>query len=257
MTLSFPGMNPFIESQAWEDFHLHFIAELANAIVPQVRPRYVVRTERRIYVEHDADETDTAMRADLAVIAEEARAPLSGDDGSGGALTVAPVMLTLPLPRERREAFLTIRERESLEIVTVLELLSPSNKRRGGDGRVEYLRKREAVLQSQSHLVELDLLRGGERLPTVEPLPSADYYALVTRANRRPQVAVYPWNLRNPMPIIPVPLSESDGDVTLNLQEVFSNVHHRVGYDYSLDYRAALTPPLSEAQEQWLQALGD
>jgi hypothetical protein len=89
------------------------------------------------------------------------------------------------MPERVREAFLTIRERETMEVVTVIEVLSPGNKQAGSDGRREYLRKRRDVLLSATHLVELDLLRGGERLPTIEPLPPGDYYAFVCRRQHR------------------------------------------------------------------------
>ena len=54
-------------------------------------------------------------------------------------------------------------------MVTVIELLSPWNKTPEA-GLAEYLAKRTNVLYSTANLVELDLLRGGERLPTVDPL---------------------------------------------------------------------------------------
>ena len=111
------------------------------------------------------------------------------------------------MPERKRQAFLTIRERETMTVVTVLEVLSLDNKRSGSDGRREYLRKREAVLESDVHLVELDLLRAGTRLPTVEPLPPGACYAYVSRADRRPQVEVYAWTLRQSLPTIPVPLA--------------------------------------------------
>lgn len=219
MPSPFPGMDPFIEGHEWEDFHTHFIAAIAEHLVPGVRPRYIVRVQRRVYLEHTPEERP------------------------------------MPMPERRQEAFLTIRERESLELVAVIELLSPSNKRPGSDGRREYLGKREAVLLSGTHLVELDLLRGGQRLPTVEPLPPADFYALVSRAARRPVIDVYGWSLRQRLPVIPVPLAGANETVALDLQTIFATVYDRAGYDYSLDYRAALEPPLPEADAVWVQAV--
>lgn len=152
MPCPFPGMDPYIESQAWEDFHLHLVAEIANALVPQVRPRYIVRTERRIYVEHEPDSTSGTIRADVAEMSAGGALSPSAQATSATELATGPVVLTLPMPAERREAFLTIRDRDTHEVVTVIELLSPSNRRRGGEGRGEYLRKRETVLQSAANL---------------------------------------------------------------------------------------------------------
>jgi len=89
-----------------------------------------------------------------------------------------------------------LRDRETLRIVTLIELLSPTNKRAGGDGREQYLDKREEIIQSRTNLVELDLLRGGQRLPMQGDLPRADYYALVRRGWRRRRAAVYAWTLQ-------------------------------------------------------------
>jgi hypothetical protein len=132
-------------------------------------------------------------------------------------------------------------------------VLSPLNKRRGSAGRWKYLRKRAAVLESAAHLVELDLLRRGARLPTREPLPPGDYYAFVSREQLRPMVAVYAWPLPHSLPPIPVPLAGNDSEATLDLQAVFSTVYDRAGYDYSLNYRRPVEPPLSETDAVWVQ----
>src|SRR5262249_25051070 len=95
MPSPFPGMDPFIEGQEWEDFHHELISAIREALMSQVLPRYVVRVEKRVYLEHQAEER--------------------------------PVFLTLPMLEEQEEAFLTIRLRETMEIVAVIELLSPTN----------------------------------------------------------------------------------------------------------------------------------
>jgi hypothetical protein len=252
----FPGMDPYIEGQEWEDFHHHFIEALHNALLPQVRPSYVVRVEKRIYVEHQVEGVFRSIRPDLAVVEEpSSNVPLRGAGAAREHTSLAPVMLTVPLPEEIREAYLVIRSRQSLEVVTVIEVLSPANKRSGSDGRREYLAKREAVLRSSVHLVELDLLRGGLRLPTNEALPEGDYYAFVCRAPKRPRVEVYAWALRHRLPSVPVPLSGSDPDAALDLGTIFASAYDRAGYDYSLDYSRPVEPPLSESEAAWACAL--
>jgi hypothetical protein len=249
----FPGMDPFIEGQVWEDFHTDVISAIRGALIPSVRPRYVVRVERRVYLEHAPEEPAAFINPDVLVL-ERSKESSPRPERAGGAATLAavtPVVLSVPMPERRREAFLTVRERESMEVITVLEVLSPTNKRSGSDGRREYQSKREAVLLSGTHLVELDLLRGGQRLPTVEPLPPGDYYAFVSRAARRPRVEVYAWSLRQRLPAIPVPLAGDDEAVALDLQPVLNVVYDRAGYDYSLDYRGPVDPPLSEADAAW------
>src|SRR5688500_10610589 len=120
---------------------------------------------------------------------------------------VQPVECRLPMPQERRETFLVIRERETMEIVTVIETLSPANKRASSDGREQYLAKREEILRSRTNLVEIDLLRGGKRLPA-QGMPTGDYYALVSRGHKRPRTDVYAWSIRQPLPEIPIPLKQ-------------------------------------------------
>ncbi len=252
MPSPFPGMDPFIESQVWEDFHRHFIEDIFTALVPRVRPRYVVRVEERVYVEYAPNRREV-IRPDVSVVEGQPAEPLTAAKAS--TVAAAPFVLTLPKPQEEREPFITIRSRESAEVVTIIEVLSPTNKNPKSDGHSEYLHKRGVILQSSTHLVELDLLRGGERLPTVEPLPPADYYAFVSRADRRPEVEAYPWTLRQPLPAIPVPLAWGDPDVVLDLQEIFNTVYDRAGYDYSLDYTRSIEPPLSDADAGWVQKI--
>lgn len=254
MPSRFPGMDPFIEGQDWEDFHVAFIVGLKDALMPRVRPRYVVRAERRIYLEHRLDDEGEQIRPDVAILDPGASAARLPSPARGQAIAPTPVLLHLPIPEEHRETLLIIRLRESMEVVTVLEVLSPTNKRRRSDGRREYLAKREAVLRSPTHLVEIDLLRGGERLPTIESLPEGDYFAFVSRGTRRPQTEVYPWRMADRLPALPIPLQGGDPDVILDLQTVFATVYDHAGYDYSLDYARHVEPPMADAGAAWVRS---
>lgn len=252
MPSPFPGMDPHIEAQRWEGFHTHFIVELAKQLVPLVRPGYVVETEERIYVEQHGAATGS-IRADDAVEEREAWQQAERPDSTpeSSTATITPVVCVLPMDDEVREVYLTVRERESRTVVTVIEMFSPGNKRVGSDGREQYLRKRRSVLQSACHLVEIDLLRGGARMPTVSPLPRGDYFVFVCRAERRPEADVFPWSLRQQLPAIPIPLADGDPDVTLDLQALFDTVYDGLGYDYALDYSRQVVPPLSEDDAAW------
>jgi hypothetical protein len=212
MPSPFPGMDPFIEDQEWDDFQPSWNAAMAEALASSLEPRYVARLQRRSYTE------------------------------------------VLPSPQERRETYLVIREVKSMEIVTIIETLSPSNKRSSSDGREQYLEKREEILRSKTNLVELDLLRGGKRLPVVG-LPPGDYYAIVSRGHKRPKTDVYPWTLRQPLPPIPIPLKKDEPEVTLDLQQVFTLVYDRARYQLSLNYNRAPGLPLSESDTAWMKAL--
>jgi hypothetical protein len=246
-------MDPFIEGQRWSDFHHGIIEEIRTGLTSQVRPRYVVEVGRHVYVEYQPDGNSHRIEPDAMLLeTERGQAPSRGGVATATAIAIEPVMLTALIPEEERIAFLTVRERETREVVTIIEVLSPVNKRSGGRERRKYLRKREAALRSAAHLIELDLLRGGRRLPMREPLPPGDYYAFVSREWRRPLVEVYAWPLSHPLPPIPVPLAEGDRDAVLDLQAIFTTVYDRAGYDYSLDYRRPVEPPLSEAEAAWV-----
>jgi hypothetical protein len=250
-------MDPQLENQEWQDFHTRFNLAISDALAPRVEPRYVVRVERRVYVEHTLPADDELRWADVAILRSDSEPAGASAWGAefASATAIAPVECELPMSEERHETFLVIRERESMEVVTVLETLSPANKRLGTSGRQQYLSKRESVLESRSHLIELDLLRGGARLPVVGRLPPGDFYAIVSRSGRRPKAEVYAWTLRHPLPGISVPLKQGDADVTLDLQAVFTTVYDRARYRLSLNYHRPLDPPLTEVQSAWARQL--
>jgi hypothetical protein len=212
-----------------------------------------VRVERRVYVEHADVGDDGPRRADVAILSAEGGEQSWTSAATAAIATLAPVECLLEMPEEIRETYLVVRLRETREVVTVLETLSPRNKRQGGDGRREYLEKRRELLHSQAHLVELDLLRGGKRLPMKSRLPLGTYYAIVSRRNRRPRAEVYAWTIRDPLPTIPIPLRQGDPDVPLDLQAAFSTVYDRARYHLSLDYTRPLRPRFPESDRDWFQ----
>ena len=117
----------------------------------------------------------------------------------------------------------------------------------------DYLRKRRELLRSDAHLMEIDLLRCGDRPPLERPVPAAPYYVTLSRAARRPYVEVWPIQLWEPLPTLPVPLREPDPDVLLDLGAVLAAVYQRGAYARLIDYQQAPPPPpLSDAEAAWL-----
>lgn len=251
MPSPFPGMDPFIESQGWEDFHMTFLIVLANRLAPALRERYIVRRQRRVYVEREPD-PPRGIFPDVTVARHDlpARSESSSD---AGVATIEPVTLTLSMPEPRQETYLTLVDRLSKRVVTVIELLSPANKRAGGRGRREYRRKRDHVLESDAHLVEIDLLRGGARLTTIEPLPEGDYFAYVSRSERRPEVDVYPWRLAHRLPVIPLPLAGENESCEVDLQAIVTQAYDDICFDLILDYGAEVQPPLTDEETRWVR----
>ncbi len=253
MKSPFPGMDPFIECQEWEDFHSRFNNLLADTLTPSIEPDYFVRVERRVYVESHGTGATNVRQTDVAIV--DRQPGLASGRESVGSPSLVAVECLLPMPEERRETYLLIRQRSSQRVVTVIELLSPTNKRSGADGRVEYLKKRSELLSSEAHLVEIDLLRGGKDLPVIGQLPPGDYHVCLSRAQRRPRAEVYAWPWRQPLPTIPIPLKLGDADTLLDLQQTFSEVYTRARYDLSIDYHLPLMPALIESDQAWLNKL--
>jgi Protein of unknown function (DUF4058) len=252
MPSPFPGMNPYLEQpDAWSDFHLAFVPALRNELVAQLFPRYLVKLEERLYV-HELPESDRRYfgRSDVSVAA-----PLDTTNSSGLATIAAPFHGRLADAVDfEKVPYIEIRDRTGRELVTVIELLSPANKLPGPD-RQQYLAKRNQYLHSRVHLVEIDLLRGGPRMP-VEGLKPCDYCVLVSRFETRPDVGLWFLGLRGPLPQIPIPLTGDDAPARVDLQLLLNRVYDSAGYA-SYIYEGSPEPPLNSEDAVWAQgALG-
>jgi hypothetical protein len=243
-------MNPYLERDvAWHDFHERFLIFGAGIIGAQVRPDFVVKIDEHIYVREIDDESRRLIgRADLAVTPTRTVV----GESAGTALKEAPARVRLPEVDIARESYLEIRDRQSQELVTVLELLSPSNKRLGPD-REQYLGKRGQILASGVHLVEIDLLRGGEPMPS-QDRPACLYSILISRAEQRPDAGFWPVALRERLPAIGIPLRPPDRTATLDLQELLHRVYDEAGYEFYA-YNADPVPPLNPDDLAWARQL--
>jgi hypothetical protein len=247
MPSPFPGMNPYLEQEdAWVDFHQSFIPLLRDMLAAQVRPAYLARVEEYLVIhELSEDEQRYLGRADVPV----ARWPAGTRSRIGGATLEAPVYSRWFPPSDiERHSYLEIRDRRDRQLVTILEVLSPSNKRLGPD-REQYLAKRRQIYASNVHLVEIDLLRGGPRLP-LDDLLDCDYCILVSRAEERPDIGIWPLRLRERLPVIPIPLRAPDSDARLDLQEALHRLYDAAGYEDYI-YSGAPQPPLHPDDAAW------
>jgi len=258
MPSPFPGMDPYLEQPTfWSSFHSRLIVALADAIAPQLRPRYYVEVETRTYTDTpDGGELLVGI-PDAVVLAGKRTAPDLGTSAPGGQVAVqpAPQQVMLPMPTEIKERYLEVREVGSDAVVTVVEVLSPKNKRQG-KGRTLYEDKRQLLLASGSHLVEIDLLRGDEPLPMGGAVQLADYHILVSRAETRPQASLYAVTVRSPLPCFPLPLKGVDEALVVDLPAIFQGVYDRASYDLRIDYTQPPPPPaFSEADQTWMRDL--
>jgi hypothetical protein len=136
--------------------------------------------------------------------------------------------------------------------VTCIEILSPSNKRPGTPGWDEYKRKRQALLLGEASLIEIDLLRGGTRMPMLDEWPNSPYVLMVCRREQAPYCKVWRGYFDRPVPAIPVPLCPPHADVMLDLQPLIDAAYAGSRYHLRIDYTKALTPKLSDEQAAWL-----
>jgi len=158
------------------------------------------------------------------------------------------------IEEEHCEAFVEIYEAAPEQrLVTSIEVLSPSNKRPQTPGWDLYLRKRQSLLLGDVNLVEIDLLRSGQRMPMLDPWPDSPYTILVARAKKYDRCQVWPVHFRMPSPSIPVPLAKPDPDIPLNLQPMIDAIYQRSRYERSIDYSKPLTPPIDPAETAWLE----
>ena len=164
------------------------------------------------------------------------------------------VTVELPLPDEVRESYLEIRSSEGERVITVLEVLSPTNKR-PGEGRDQYLRKRLNILGTLTHLVEIDLLRGGQPMPMYGYQGSSDYRIVISRAARRPRADLLAFSIRQPIPTFHLPLQSGDDEPEVDLNHLLHALYDRAGYDLRIDYRDAPEPPLAGDEAAWADML--
>jgi hypothetical protein len=243
-------MDPYLESSTWMNFHNQLCAEVARQLGPKIRPRYLARLMGRSYTEITA-EPDEESRTSLPDVGVLESAPGPGRGGAAAvAIVAAPVRVPTVMPVPIPHFFVEIRDRLGRRIVTAIEVLSPTNKR--GVGRREYLKRRRRLLRSEAHLVEIDLLHAGRRVPMERTLPPAPYYVYVGREESRPMTDVWPIRLDQPLPQIPIPLLEGDADVMLDLQSALTAVYDLSDYGLEIDYRKPPGVPLTPEESTWV-----
>jgi hypothetical protein len=257
MPSPFPGVDPYVESSGrWGDFHDSMIAAMRASLNERLPAGYAA--EINLYVwfhEPDARERRARVVPDVHVTREPA-SPRLVKSRPGGALLPAPRRLVFPAVERRRHRYVRIVDVDTNRVVTVIELLSPANKA-SGDDREAFLAKRAECLAQGLNLVEIDLLRGGRRLPLGKPVPkdAGSFYALVCRAWEYPQVDFWSFGLRDPLPDVPVPLGRDVPDVLLPLRPCADRAYDEGKYRQRLPYRRPLVPRPDKRDIPWIRNL--
>jgi hypothetical protein len=244
-------MNPYLEHPIlWEPVHTRLAVEIADQIQPLLEPRYVTSVEERVYLQRSQ-----SRKPDVRI--EEARSESKASATSAiavhGDMAVIVEMLELEFKEHRVEILDSYNE---MKLVAAIELVSPSNKR-SGPGRQSYLKKQKQLLARNCHLIEIDLIRNGThvmsipswRLEEVEPY---DYLICISRWPLRHKFELYPRGLRDPLPIVRIPLVAPDADVPLNLQSAIEEVYHRARFGARIRYDKPCVPALPTDDQAWV-----
>jgi Protein of unknown function (DUF4058) len=258
----FPGMDPYLEHpQLWPGFHHTLITYIRDYLRPLLRPRYIAAVEDRVYLEGAVRE----IGPDVWVRRGQAKSRTLPRSSTRSPLAIleeeTPLLVKVPA-LEVHEGYITILDRRSgQKVVTVIEVVSPTNKY-AGPGRKLYKTKQRELLASDVHLVEIDLLRRG---PHVLAIPKRtarreagdyDYLSCVNRAKEcRDEYELYPARLRGKLPRILVPLAGDDPDVKLEIQLVLAQTYDAGTYHERIDYSKPCMPRLSADDQAWADDL--
>jgi hypothetical protein len=251
MKSPFPGMDPHLEQPGtWSDFHATFYVEIKatlNAILP---PGFVARSDQYVWIHEPAANERLLLGKPDTYVAQ----PGAAGSSPGGTVVAAPRTVVLPAVRREGNRYLKIIDVHRHHVVTVLEVLSPTNKNPGPD-REAYLMKRSEYLATGVNLIELDLLRGGQTMPWGDEPPPAGYYAMVCRAWEFPKAGIWAFSVREPLPTIPIPLVQDQVEPELSLQACFERAYMHGRYETEIDYHQPPALPLSGDDARWAAEL--
>ncbi len=273
MPSPFPGMDPYLENpHLWPDFHHRFattMSELLNQFLPG---EFFAQLEQRMEVGivDDVEEGEDVSRyiPDVSI-----NAAAWSDRGGSTAVIEQPRATVSPSEewdvdvKMHKHLFVEVREASGVHrLVTLIEIVSPSNKR--GKDRKAFIDKQNEVIASEASLVEIDLLRTGRRILPSEEIEQrlkqrktrADYLVLIGRAwDRTPSrqhYQMFPFTLRDTLPVIPIPLRENDTEPTLDLQFLLQRIYDGGPYRRgAVNYSKPPDPPLAEAEWTWASQL--
>jgi len=259
MPSPFPGMDPFLEGRAfWPGLHHRLIFCIAEALNVSLPPGLAADIGERLYVV----EAERSIYPDVTVVRrrpETRRREATGETAQREAVVSHGVLTAYPF--EMREGFVEVRTTNAArKLVTIIEVLSPANKAAGSEGRQEYLQKQREILRSETHLLEIDLLRSGTHtvaapLDGLQSRGRWDYLMCLHRSTQRYHYEYWMNHVREPLPAVLVPLTPGEPDVPLDLQAVLNRAYDSGRYVLLVDYRAEPPTPLGDEDAQWIDTL--
>lgn len=253
-TSPFPGMDPYLEDpENWRGFHQLLASEMVSRLNSELDPKYYADLDVRTVLQQVGIATSPRIYPDIALVNV---LPDFSNPSAVATKVKAPIKRKILFPERMRTRTVHIFLAENKELVTVIEILSPANKT--GTGLQEYRFKRDQLVRSAVHLVEIDLLRGGHRPgPELRTSPlDTDYVLLVSRAEQSDErlSEIWPLALNEPLMPLPIPLLEPDPDIILDLGEIMATVYEKGAYSRRIDYQQPIPAPrLRPAMQAWLE----
>lgn len=258
----FSGMDPYLEQgHIWPGFHNHLISALALDLSQRMPGNYRIDIQERTEVvtwQGTPSAASFIVPDALALYAPSLQErPAEYGGTAAGAVAALPengVAVQIAVPEEVRVTWLYVQRMPDAEVITIVEVLSPSNKA-PGEGRESYLRKRAAILNSGISLVEIDLLRQWEPLPLATDYPASDYRILVCRGRQRFSGILYPFNVPQAIPRFTLPLRPGDDEPEVDLGALVNRIHQQARYAQVTRYSAPIPgPALPPPVQEWVDA---
>jgi hypothetical protein len=249
-------MDPSLE-QHWQDIHARLILYACDQLEDQLPSNLIARVEERVVLETE-DIDQRSIYPDVKIIQRPSRAAATA--GAPSRSSVMEPVIVHYSSEPATETFINILDPASdHRLVTVIEILSLANKL-PGQGQRQYRQKQRELHAGRVSLVEVDLLRKGQRvlsLPASEtPRRLRTTYAACVRRGWRPDAyEVYPIILRERLPAIGIPLRETDADIRLALQTIVDHAYRKGRYHASIDYQEAPDPPLKGDDARWAKSM--
>ena len=254
MPSPFPGMDPWLENpNHWSGVHLGLIVAIRTQLNRVLPDNLVADIDEYVWVTEEIDsDRELLGRPDVFIPSTESvRTSTRASSRAKTQLVSGSVTVTLPDRKVKKNRLVKIINVEGDRVITVLELLSPSNKKSGSD-RDAYMSKRREYFAAGANLIKIDLLRDGDRISMGRPRPPvSDYYVLVSRTEMYPEANVWPFSLRESIPEVTIPLGENIPPVLLDLKDCLDIVYDTGRYQRKLKYGKPPSPPLSRLDAEW------
>lgn len=254
MPSPFPGMDPWLENPSrWAGVHTALIVAIQTQLNQTLPGDLVADIDEYLWLADSDDEKQLLGKPDAFIPDQPEITTRTQDNGT--AVLARSMVVSLPNGPPRKQRYVKIMTVDGRTVLTVIEIPSPSNKKPGSD-RAAYLSKRREFFAARTNLVEIDLLRDGDRIPMGRPRPPVtDYYLLVSTAENYPSARVWPFSVQETIPRIPIPLRPGIPWGILDLRPCLDAVYDGGAFDRKVNYTATPTPPLRPVDADWASEL--